>query len=49
LLTVSDGAKTTKIDGRTVEARLAPGCVGKLVIQWKRHANQPSLRCPWDL
>jgi hypothetical protein len=48
LLGASDGSRTTKLDAHTFDVRLAPGCGGRLVIQWKRHANQPTMSCPWD-
>ncbi len=48
LLAVNDGGKTTKLDARSFDVRLAPGCGGRLVIPWKRHANQPTLRMPQE-
>jgi hypothetical protein len=34
--------------GRCLSVRLAPGAGGKLTLQFKRHANQPTLDLPWD-
>jgi hypothetical protein len=47
-LDVRDGSHASKAVGRTIDVRLAPGCGGRLVIGWKRHANQPTLHAPWD-
>ncbi len=48
LLAVAAGDRTAQVDARAFNVRLAPGCGSQLVIQWKRHANQPTLRSPWD-
>jgi hypothetical protein len=48
LLSVYDGAKSTPINARTFDVRLAAGGSGRLVIQWKRYSQQPTLHTPWE-
>jgi hypothetical protein len=36
------------IDHPYVTVRLEPGCGGRMVLEMKRYANQPSLAQPWD-
>src|SRR5207247_10038452 len=46
LLSATDGGKTTAVDGRAFDVRLAPGFGGRLVIRWKRLVDRPTLSQP---
>ncbi len=48
MISVSDGKRTSPINDRAFEVRLAPGAGARLTITMKRFANQPTTSFPWD-
>jgi hypothetical protein len=42
-----DGQKLRAVDGRSFDARLAPGCGVRLELAMRRYSAQPTLAFPW--
>ncbi len=47
IVSVTCGGKTVDVNAPNFTVRMAPGAGGKMTLQIRRYANQPTLKFPW--
>lgn len=48
IVSAKAGGATVRVDGPVLYVKLAPGAGGRIDLQVKRYANEPTLQQPWD-
>jgi hypothetical protein len=48
ITSVAMGKRSQRVNGRSFDVKLAPGCGAQLEIGMQRYAGKPTLKFPWS-